>query len=131
MPQVKFPGGSIMVCGRATKDAEFKTVREKNSRLCKIRLAIGKRQDTTTIFVNVVAWHHLASLLATAQKGDSVMVWGTMTEPREYNGKTYQDLQADWLSVASVHNAVAAPMTELTDKVMEVFVEDDDSDLPF
>lgn len=133
MPRVSFKDGSVMVCGRATRDAEFLVVGAKDSRLGKIGLAVGKRQDTTTIFVNVVAWHDLASVLATARKGDSVAVWGRMTEPREHNGKTYQDLQADWLSVASVHTAVADPMTALVDKVEGAFCEDDDddSDLPF
>lgn len=133
MPRVSFKDGSIMVSGRATKDADFRIVGAKDSRLCKIGLAVGKRQDTTTIFVNIVAWHDLASLLATAQKGDSVAVWGRMTEPREYNGKTYQDLEADWLSVASVHAAVADPMTGLADKVEGAFGEDDgdEDSLPF
>lgn len=133
MPQVKFPDGSILVCGNAVKDAEFKTVGQKNSRLCKIGLMVGQRPDTTKIFVNVVAWHDLAACLALARKGDSVVVWGRLTEPREYNGKTYQDLQADWLDVASVHAVASEPsggqapaehpnMNEL---------DGDDGDLPF
>ena len=109
MPQVKFPDGSVMVCGNATRDAELKTVGEKNTTVCKTGLAIGKHKDTTTIFVNVVAWRGLAHVLANVRKGDAVAVWGRMTEPREYNGKTYQDLQADWIGVASAGSASAPP----------------------
>jgi len=137
MPQTKLKDGSIMVCGNAVRDAEFKTVGTKNTPLCKIGLAIGKREDTTTIFVNVVAWRGLADLLAMAQKGDSIAVWGRMTEPREYNGKTYQDLNADWLSIASASSCQASCNSERVSSSSVVPAEqqfteiEDDGELPF
>ena len=133
MPQVKFPDGSIAVCGTATRDAELKIVGEKQTPNCKIGLAIGKRKDTTTIFVNVVAWRRLAHVLEQARKGDSVAVWGRMTEPREYNGKTYQDLQADWVGVASAGSASAhtAPRAEPPAQAGFADLPGDSAELPF
>ena len=133
MPQVKFPDGSVMVCGNATRDAELKTVGEKNTTVCKTGLAIGKHKDTTTIFVNVVAWRGLAHVLANVRKGDAVAVWGRMTEPREYNGKTYQDLQADWIGVASAESASAhtAPRAEPPAQAGFADLPGDSAELPF
>ena len=135
--QTKLPDGSIMVAGRATRDAEFKVVGEKQSRLCKVGLAVGKRKDTTTIYVEIAAWHALASVLAAARKGDAVLVVGRLTEPREYNGKSYQDLEAEFLSVASV-SAAAEAMAAAAPRPSgpptpagSAAQEDDDGELPF
>lgn len=110
--QAKLTDGSVIVCGTCGKDAEFKTVGEKNSRKCTASLAVGKRQDgggnPSTVWCNVIAWRDLASLLAPARKGDAVFVVGRL-KSREYNGKTYTDLEAEFVSVASVHAAMAFP----------------------
>ena len=133
MPQVKFPDGSVMVCGNATRDAELKIVGEKKTPNCKIGLAIGKHKDTTTIFVNVVAWRGLAHVLANVRKGDAVAVWGRMTEPREYNGKTYQDLQADWVGVASDGGSAIPPIPRQEPPAQTGFADlpGDSAELPF
>ena len=47
--QVNF-GGAVCVAGTCTKDAELKYVGEKQTPMCTFSLAVGKRQDTTTIF---------------------------------------------------------------------------------
>lgn len=110
--QAKLSDGSIMVCGTCGRDAEFSTVGARNSRKCSVSLAVGKRQDEkgdmNTVWCSVVAWHDLASLLAPAKKGDSVFVVGRL-KSREYNGKTYTDLEAEFVSVASVHAAMSFP----------------------
>ena len=68
--QVKFPDGSVLIAGTVVRDAEIKLVGEKQSALLKFGVAIGKRQDTTTIFVNCVCWRSLAtSLVGVTERG--------------------------------------------------------------
>ena len=139
--QTKLPDGSVIVAGACGRDPEFKTVGEKGHRKCTVGLAVGKRPDPNggdkpiTVWSNVVAWHDLASLLASARKGDAVLVVGKL-KSREYNGKTYTDLEAEYLSVASVHAAVSnppqaasAPPPVGSDSFGEL--ADDDGELPF
>lgn len=138
--QTKLPDGSVMVSGNCAKDPDFRTVGEKNSRKCTVGLAVGKRKNpddpaaTVTIWCNVVAWHDLASLLASARKGDSVFVIGKI-KSREYEGKTYTDLEAEFLSVASVHAAIQNPAYSSpageTQKDQFGELSDDDGELPF
>ena len=132
--QVKLTDGSILVCGNCGQDPEFKTVGEKNSRKCTVGLAVGKRQDESTIWCNVVAWHDLAEILAQARKRTPVLVVGHLRS-REYQGKTYTDLEAEFVSVA----APPAP-TVMGGKERPEFpkqdndfmsLEDPDPDLPF
>lgn len=137
--QAKLTDGSVMVCGTCGKDAEFKAVGEKNSRKCTVSLAVGKRQDgggnPSTVWCNVIAWRDLASLLAPARKGDAVFVVGRL-KSREYNGKTYTDLEAEFVSVASVHAAMAFPgkaveAQNATDENPFQPLDDDGDILPF
>lgn len=137
--QAKLSDGSVMVCGACGKDAEFKTVGEKNSRKCTVGLAVGKRKNpddpagTLTVWCNVVAWHDLASLLAVARKGDAVFVVGRL-KSREYNGKTYTDLEAEFLTVSSVHAAVANPARAESSSIPPAALfseEQDEGELPF
>ena len=88
--QVNF-GGAVCVAGTCTKDAELKYVGEKQTPMCTFSLAVGKRQDTTTIFANCKAWRSLAVQASQVHKGDSVFAVGEIEE-NEYNGKTYRTL---------------------------------------
>ena len=90
-------GESVDVAGKAIKDAEYKRVGSKDSPVVSLSLNVGKRKDTTTIFVNVKAWYGLAEYAKNIHKGDYVRVVGH-TEEREYNGKTYTDLIAEWIN---------------------------------
>lgn len=134
--QTKFKDGTVMVCGGCARDAELQIVGEKSNRLCKVGLAVGKRSDPeggekpATVWCNVVAWHGLASILSAARKGDSVLVVGRL-ESRDYEGKTYTDLVAEFVSVCSVSAAAARPGAPAVPQ--ERFSEsgDDDGELPF
>ena len=127
-------GDMVIVTGKASGDAEFKLVGAKNSPLCTFSLIAGKRKDTTTIFVNCKAWYGLAHYCENVKKGDSVAVIGTLEE-REYNGKTYTDLVAEWINFVSSDDA---PQRELAPNGTPfpagvTFEEsaDDGDDLPF
>ena len=136
--QVGYKDGSVLIAGICIRDADFKTVGAKQSRLCETAVRVGTCADpenpgkSTGILCNVKAWHDLASILATAKKGDSVCVIGKI-DVREYNGKTYKDLVADWLNVASVSAAAqvpTAPTAEFSPVEPEVDIGPE-SELPF
>ena len=95
--QVNF-GGAVCVAGTCTKDAELKYVGEKQTPMCTFSLAVGKRQDTTTIFANCKAWRSLAVQASQVHKGDSVFAVGIIEE-NEYQGKTYKNLVMDYFGI--------------------------------
>lgn len=129
-----------MVCGRAAKNGELQRVGANQSRLCKLGLAVDKRPDSEnptgkpiTVWANIVAWNNLASLLAQAQKGDSVLVLGQLKR-REYEGKTYTDLEAEWLWVAAIHSGQPQNPADFISAANEVWNRirgDDDDDFPY
>ena len=125
-------GESVIVAGKAIKDAEFKIVGEKQSPVCSFSLNVGKRKDTTTIFVNCKAWYGLANYSKYIQKGDSVIVIGH-TEEREYNGKTYTDLIAEWLNFVGndTPSAEIAPSGVAYPKAVKFEEVDEKEALPF
>ena len=91
-------GDAVSVAGICTKDAELKYVGEKQTPMCTFSLAVGKRQDTTTIFANCKAWRSLAVQASQVHKGDSVFAVGTIEE-NEYQGKTYKNLVMDYFGI--------------------------------
>lgn len=130
--QVRLTDGSIMVCGNCGQDPELKTVGEKSHRKCSVGLAVGKRQDGSTIWCNVVAWHDLAAILAQARKRTAVFVVGRLNA-REYQGKTYTDLEAEFVSVANAPKSVSDVQEPPAAKPDDFFDVLDDSapNLPF
>ena len=135
--QTKLSDGTILAAGACGRDPEFRVVGEKQARKCTVGLAVGRRPDPDgdrpiTVWANVVAWHGLASILAAARKGDPVFVIGKL-KSREYNGKTYTDLEAEYISVASVSAAAAQPAAPEAPP-QPLFSElsgDNDGELPF
>ena len=88
-------GEMVIVTGYCTKDAELKYVGESQKPLTVFSMSVGKRQDTTTIFVDCKAWQSLAYRASGIHKGDSVFAVGRLSE-REYNGKTYTDISLEY-----------------------------------
>ena len=128
-------GESVLVVGKAIKDAEYKRVGSKDSPVVSFSLNVGKRQDTTTIFVNCKAWYGLAELSKNISKGDTVIVIGH-TESREYNGKTYTDLTAEWLNIVSADyvpstGGEVSPSGKPYPKTVKFEETAADGDLPF
>ena len=106
---IKLANDSFMAIGAVTRDAQMRTVGEKQTPVTSFSLACGKRQDTTTIFVECKAWRDLGKYAASLRKGDNVCAIGKIEE-REYNGKTYTDLVCEWLWGAVPRgSSVAAP----------------------
>lgn len=119
-------GDTVLVAGYAPKDAELKQIGEKQTPLCEFSLVIGKQEDGRGIFANCKAWRDLAGYASRIKKGDSVCVVGKL-ESREYNGKTYSSVVADWLNITEPGTAQAAPA------ISSGFEElpDGDGELPF
>ena len=128
-------GESVLVVGKATKDAEYKLVGAKESPVCSFGLNVGKRQDTTTIFVNCKAWYKWAEYAKNICKGDDVLVIGH-TESREYNGKTYTDLIAEWVEIGCAENVPStsgevSPSGKPYPKTVKFEETENENSLPF
>ena len=90
-------GTGVFVAGTVTKDAEYKTIGENGTPLVSFSLAINARgQDAA--YANCKAFGGvLANYARSIKKGDAVFAVGII-ETREYNGKTYNDLNCQWLN---------------------------------
>ncbi len=130
--QMTVRDGSVMVAGTCGRDPELKKTSNDNI-LCRVGLAVGKRNNGAdqeeTIWANVQAWGNLARLLATAHKGDPVFVIGRIRE-NEYQGKTYKNLVADFLSVART-DVLPEPVEEPPGDADGFQTYDDEEDVPF
>ena len=128
-------GNGVMVAGTATKDAEFKTIGEKNTPLTSFSLAVNKYGDPA-VYVNCKAFGERAANYARGiKKGDLVCALGHV-ESREYEGKEYKDLNCQWLNFIGISSAgataSAAPPPVNDDALQQLYGEEiDDDDLPF
>jgi single-stranded DNA-binding protein len=122
-------GDGVMVCGNATKDAEFKLLGEKNTPNCKWGMAVGKDKDDNTVFVNCEAWGRLANYAAGIKKGDPVLVFGQIRS-HEYNDKTYHTLVADFVQYIG-STTERQPEPQQSSELQGEFFPVDDDDLPF
>ena len=88
-----------LVQGNATRDAEWAPVNGKDHG--KVSVAAAQNQDGSTIFVTINGWREKATDVADIRKMDSVLAIGTL-KVREYNGKQYYDLDADFICLSGV-----------------------------
>ena len=88
------------------------------------------RKDGTAAFLTVKGWGHLARQLSVMVKGDRVIAAGRL-ESREYNGKTYTDLIADYVwptekeSHFPIQGGVNVPAADFAE------IGEEDGELPF
>lgn len=87
----------IMLHGEISKDPVLRDVGQK--RVLKFDLKASRAQDETgkwqSFFVGVTIWHGIDQLDGMFEKGDQVTVFAQKLKTREYNGKTYYDVDAD------------------------------------
>ncbi len=83
--------------GNAVRGAEWAPVNDKPH--AKVSVAAQQGADGETIFVNVNGWRDRADQVAEIAKLDSVLAVGVLKK-REYNGRTYYDLDADFISIS-------------------------------
>lgn len=84
-----------LVIARATCDGDIR-ITSSGKEVGSISVRAYGRKDGTAAFLTVKGWGHLARQLSVMVKGDRVIAAGRL-ESREYNGKTYTDLIADYV----------------------------------
>lgn len=123
------PRDVYLLQGRAIRDGEIAPVNGKDhSRVC---VAAMEKEDGTTMFVTVNGWRDRTPDIAAVRKNGSVLAVGTMSS-REYNGKTYWDMDANFL-VTSGNGAAAVRGVNVEPADFEPFaaIEEEDAQLPF
>lgn len=87
----------IMLHGEIAKDPVIRDAGQK--RVLKFDLKASRTQDETgkwqSFFVGVNLWHGIDQWDGMLQKGDQVTVFAQKLKEREYNGKSYYDVDAD------------------------------------
>lgn len=84
-----------IIAGRLLKDPDYKVV-GNNIAKADLFVSYGKNDDEKT---NVTAWRGLADIAKMLKKGDNIAVMGVVSQ-REYNGKTYTNVDAHWVSLS-------------------------------
>ena len=119
----------VLVSGTATKDAEYKLIGEKKTPLAAFSLAINSK-GADGKYVNCKAFgEELADYAKNIKKGNRVAASG-FVESREYNGKTYNDLNCDWLNIVGRSTAQKAQTAE-PEETIDFSEMEDDEELPF
>nr|DAH37909.1 MAG TPA: hypothetical protein [Caudoviricetes sp.] len=87
----------IMLHGEIAKDPVLRDAGQKQ--VLKFDLKASRTQDESgkwqSFFVGVNLWHGIDQWDGMLQKGDQVAVFAQKLKEREYNGKTYYDVDAD------------------------------------
>lgn len=89
------PDDEWLIAGTVSRDAEVKFVGEKQNLLCEFSVFCGKKPNGDKIYVHCKAWKDLGGVLSELCQGDAFAGIGRL-KTREYNGKTYSDLDLDW-----------------------------------
>ena len=137
--QVSIKPNCAIIVGTVTKDAEYKTIGEKNTPVVTFSVAVNNYGEPGA-FANCKAFgERLANYARNIKKGDAVCAMGAI-ESREYNGKTYKDLNCQWLNFVGLGSTPNTPNTPMAspppvdDATMQSLYgteNDDDDDLPF
>lgn len=83
--------------GNAVRDGEESPI--NGTPHAKVSVAAQQREDGSTLFVTVNGWRDRAAQVAAVQKMDSVLAVGVLKK-RDYNGKDYLDLDADFIAIS-------------------------------
>lgn len=121
MAVIKGEGMNRIFTGRLIKNAKYQTVGEKKYPKTELALAFGKEANE---IINVAIWFESATQAAGLKKNDHILVGGILSS-REYEGKTYWTLDADFFAVQS------NKPDELTKEDMEAFPDVKSEDIPF
>ena len=87
----------VQITGEIRSDPEVRSAGQKEVLKFDLKASSTKGPDGKwqSFFVGVNAWHGIAERDGMYQKGDVVTVTGRELKSREYNGKTYYNLDAD------------------------------------
>ena len=121
MAVIKGEGMNRIFTGRLIKNAKYQTVGEKKYPKTELALAFGKEANE---IITVALWYESATQAAGLKKNDRVLVGGVLSS-REYEGKTYWTLDADFFVVQSDKPSV------ITDEELKSFSDVKPEDIPF
>ena len=121
MAVIKGEGMNRIFTGRLIKNAKYQTVGEKKYPKTELALAFGKEANE---IITVALWYESATQAAGLKKNDRVLVGGVLSS-REYEGKTYWTLDADFFTVQP-HKTEDQLLAE-----MAAMPEVDPKDIPF
>lgn len=99
--------------GNATRDAENKPVNGKDHAV--VGVAAAEDKQGNTVFVSLNGWGKLARYVRSIERGDNILAVGRL-KTREYQGRAYYDLDADFLcknGAGFTCSAETPPMGEL------------------
>ena len=124
----KGEGNARRITGRVVGDVKFSTVGANETPLTRFGVKCGEGREGE--IVNVKCWRGLAEIAKDINNGDSVDVSG-FVEQREYEGKTYYDLVADYLNVARKAAPAADPAAPEQLNISDIFTDIGSNDIPF
>ena len=124
----KGEGNARRITGRVVGEVKFSTVGANETPLTRFGVKCGEGREGE--IVNVKCWRVLAEIAKEINNGDSVDVSG-FVEQREYEGKTYYDLVADYLNVARKSAPAADPAAPEQLNISDIFTEISSNDIPF
>ena len=84
-----------LFAGRTIKDGSLYTT-NIGKEIGSVDVIAYHRKDSTAAFLTIKGWGPMARQVSKLSKGDPVLAAGRL-ENREYNGKTYTDLTADFI----------------------------------
>lgn len=125
-------GTQFIATGFVGKDAETKFVGSKNTKCVKFGFKAAEKPvpngEPESVWVNCSAFGKTADVAESIQKGDIVMVSGTITQTKGADGKDYINYTADFVTIqnepvtteAVQSFANAAPVVDLTGGEFEV-----------
>lgn len=141
---MKFQSGEFLVVGPLPKDAEYKTVGEKQSSLTKFSVKASEKTDASgqkiASWTNCTAWHAAARACKDLKKGDVVLVIGKI-EKNSYNDKNGElkeskELVVDFMVKMASVTFAPPPIVQAESKEPEVDLSEyeeliSDGDMPF
>lgn len=120
-----------LLCGRAARDGELRYTGTGKA-VGAVSIKARESKDGQAMWVSVEAWEGQGRALAAARKGDTLLAVGQLQE-RDYNGKTYYTLRADFAALPLWSGAAEASREALTARAAGDFTEigEEDGELPF
>lgn len=124
--QTMFKDGSVMICGFVARDAEHRSDKAPYTFSVKVgeRDTGGDKPDA--IWVSCKSWHAYAGQI---RKGDTVFAVGKIDTYTNNEGKTYKNLDCEYVAIQGKGGApapapAAAPDADLGDDYEQLFSDD-------
>lgn len=123
-----------LFAGLVSQDGELRSTTTSGKTYGQASVRAFNRKDGTAAFMTIKSFQaETASLLSNLRKGDRIIAAGVV-ETREYNGKTYTDMLADFLIPADIAPAAfSAPAYGSPKQAQPDFsdIGEEDGELPF